>query len=63
MKKQGFWRMFVLFVFLIIVIYYSWLLYSTDWSYSLAGLPSNILMLISGLLGLFIFFPRKDKGK
>lgn len=63
MKKELMWRLLVLSVFLIITIYYSWELFSTDWSYSLGGLPSNILMLLTGLLGIFIYFPRKDKGK
>lgn len=62
MKKQWLQRLLVLSGFLLIVIYYSWELLSTDWSYSLGGLPADIIMLLSGLIGIFVFFPRKDKG-
>ncbi|QUG41663.1 hypothetical protein KD050_20775 [Psychrobacillus sp. INOP01] len=61
MKNKKMIRWVAFFIFLVIFIVYSWELISSDWSYSLARLPSVISFLISSMFGIFISFPRKEK--
>ncbi len=61
MKNKKMIRWVALFIFLLIFIVYSWELFSNDWSYSLARLPTVISFLIASIFGIFIAFPRKKK--
>ena len=61
MKNKKMIRWVALFIFLLIFIVYSWELFSNDWSYSLARLPTVISFLIASIFGIFIAFPRKTK--